>query len=89
MYELTITTGETSITTSHGGRDQARQALLDHAVQADLYLHRDHTPHEDVPEAGEVTVLHLLRLDPAGRQPRCVGTATITAAAAAPTHAPI
>lgn len=88
MYELTITTGDTSSTTRHGVPDHARQALLEHVVQSDLYLHGDHVPDGDATDAEDVTVFQLLRLDPASRQPRCVGTATIAAAAAAPTRTP-
>lgn len=88
MYELTITTAETSSTTRHGVPDDARRVLLEHAVQSDLYLHGDHAPGGDATDAGDVMVFQLLRLDPASRRPRCVGTATIAAAAAAPTHTP-
>ena len=88
MYELTITTDETSSTTRHCVSDHARRALLEHVVQSDLYLHGDHAPGGDATDAEDVMVFQLLRLDPASRQPRCVGTATITAAAAAPTHTP-
>jgi hypothetical protein len=86
MYELTITTDGTSSTTRHGGPDQARQQLIDHAVHADLYLHGDHAELDATPDVTAAARFHLLRLDPTGRHPRCVGTATI---AAAPTHTPI
>lgn len=86
MYELTITAGDTSSTTNHSVIDQAHRALLDHAVHADLYLRGDHVPRGDVPPAGDATVFQLLRLDPASRRPRCVGTAIITAVTAARTH---
>jgi hypothetical protein len=89
MFELTITAGEISSTTSHPDRRQARRALPRHAVHADLYLTGDHAGHKDASNEGETTVFGLLRLDSGSRQPRRVGTATITAAAAAPTHAPI
>lgn len=88
MYELTITTDETSSTTRHCVSDHARRALLEHVVQSDLYLHGGHAPDGAATDVEDVTVFQLLRLDPASRQPRCVGTATIAAAAAAPTHTP-
>jgi hypothetical protein len=84
MYQLTIDTGAVSRTTGHAGQAEARQALLDHAIEADLYLHGDPWTNPTVAaslHAPHVSVFRLLRLDPTEREPRCVGTATITAPA--------
>jgi hypothetical protein len=81
VYQLTIDTDTGSHTTRHAGAAEARQALLEHAVKSDLYLHGDHRTDTgtDAPLlAPRVRVFDLLRLDPAAREPRCVGTATIT-----------
>lgn len=84
MHQLTIDTDTGSHTTRHAGEAEARQALLEHAIKADLYLHGDHRTDTGTAAAllaPRVSVFGLLRLDPAEREPRCVGTATITAAA--------
>lgn len=82
MYQLTIATDEGVHTTCHAEPEQAGRALLDYAIQADLYLLGDDRNDNRASSATELTVVTLLRLDPpAGHQPRHVGTATITATA--------
>lgn len=81
MYQLTIDTGAASRTTRHGGQAEARQALLDHAIEADVYLHGDHRGDLAAaasPNSVQASTFHLLRLTPNDREPRCVGIATIT-----------
>ena len=78
MYQLTIATDEGVHTTCHAEPEQASRALLDYAIQADIYLLGDDRNDSRVSSATELTVVTLLRLDPpAGHQPRHVGTATI------------
>lgn len=80
MHQLTIATDEGVHTTCHADPEQACRALLDYAIQADVYLHGDDRNGGQASGATDLTVVTLLRLDsPAGHQPRCVGTATITA----------
>lgn len=89
MYQLTIDTGAASRTTRHIGQAEARQALLDHAIEADVYLHGDHRGGPAAsPNPMQASTFHLLRLTPNEREPRCVGIATITTptAAAADPH---
>ncbi|WP_179476266.1 hypothetical protein [Mycolicibacterium vinylchloridicum] len=82
MYELTIATDDGVHTTCHAEAEQASRALLDFAIQADIYLLGDDRNECRASSATELTVVTLLRLDPpAGHQPRRVGTATITATA--------
>jgi hypothetical protein len=81
MYQLTIATDEGARTTRHADPQQASRALLAYAIQADVYLHGDDRNGDHASAATDLTVVTLLRLDPAGRQPRCVGTATIAATA--------
>ena len=82
MYELTIATDEGVHTTCHTDPEQAGRALLDYAIQADVYLHGADRNGDQGNGATDLTVVTLLRLDPcAGRRPRCVGAATITATA--------
>lgn len=83
MYQLTIATGPTSRVTCHADYDQARQALLDHAITADVYLHGDQALRQDAVSAPETTKVQLLQLDPTSGHPQCVGTATITTPAGA------
>lgn len=79
MYQLTIATDEGVHTTCHTEPEQVSRALLDYAIQADIYLLNDRTGHRSS-SATDLTVITLLRLEPpAGHQPRYVGTATITA----------
>ncbi|KDE97071.1 hypothetical protein Y900_027675 [Mycolicibacterium aromaticivorans JS19b1 = JCM 16368] len=79
MYQLTIATDEGARTTSHANPAQAGRALLDYAIQADLYLHGDHRTSDQLCSATNPAVITLVRLDAGGGPPRCVGTATITA----------
>ncbi|WP_241473991.1 hypothetical protein [Mycolicibacterium neoaurum] len=82
MYQLTIATDEGVRTTHHAEPEQAGRALLDYAIQADIYLLGDDRTHDWASSATDLSVVTLLRLDvSAGHQPRCVGTATITATA--------
>ncbi|ULN44762.1 hypothetical protein MI149_30170 (plasmid) [Mycolicibacterium crocinum] len=82
MYQLTIATDEGVHTTCHAEPEQASRALLDYAIEADIYLLGDDRTEGQASSATDLTVVTLLRLDPpAGHQPRCVGTATITATA--------
>lgn len=83
MYQLTIATDEGMHTTCHAEPEQAGRALLvEYAIQADIYLLGDDRNGDRASSATDLTVVTLLRLDlPAGHQPRCVGTATITATA--------
>lgn len=82
MYQLTIATAEGVRTTRHADADLAGRApLLDYAKQADVYLHGDDRNGGHASGATDLTIVALLQLDPAGRRPRCVGTATITATA--------
>ncbi len=82
MYQLTIATDEGVHTTCHADPAQAGRALLDYTIQADVYLLGDDRNDGRASSATDLTVVTLLRLDPpAGHQPRCVGTATITATA--------
>lgn len=81
MYQLTIATDEGVHTTCHADPEQAGRALLDYAIQADVYLLGNRHGGR-ASGAADLTVITLLRVDPpAGHQPRCVGTATITATA--------
>lgn len=80
MYELTIATDAISRTTRHADPAGAHDALLAHAVGADLYLHA-HPGRVATPTPNLASVIALLRLDPAHPQPLRVGTATIAAAA--------
>jgi hypothetical protein len=69
-------------TARHADADQAGRALLEYAIQADVYLHGDDCKRGHASGATDhLTVVTLLRLDPAGRHPRRVGTATIAATA--------
>ncbi|MCX2715238.1 hypothetical protein [Mycolicibacterium sp. J2] len=80
MYQLTIATHEGVHTTCHTEPEQAHRALLDYAIETDIYLLGDDRTSDRANSATDLTVITLLRLDPpAGHQPRCVGTATITA----------
>ncbi|AFM20148.1 hypothetical protein Mycch_5480 (plasmid) [Mycolicibacterium chubuense NBB4] len=79
MYQLTIATDEGARTTCHADPGQAGRALLDYAIQADVYLHGDHRTSDLLCSATNPAVIALVRLDAAGRPPRCVGTATILA----------
>ena len=88
MYQLTLATNEGVYTTCHADRCQAGRALLDYAIRADLYLHGDDRNGGHVRDAMDLTVITLLRLDSAGRQPQCVGTATIAATAPVARTAP-
>jgi hypothetical protein len=88
MYQLTIATTEGVYTTCHADRYQASRSLLDYAIAADLYLHRDDRNAGYASDATDLTAITLLRLDSAGRQPQCVGTATITATAPVARTAP-
>ena len=82
MYQLTIATDEGVHTTCHTEPDQASRALLDYAIKADIYLLGDDRSGDRASSTTDLTVITLLRLDPpAGHQPRCVGTATISATA--------
>jgi hypothetical protein len=82
MYQLTIATDEGAHTTCHADPEQAHRALVDFAIEADIYLFSDGHISGRGNSATDLTVITLLRLDPpAGHQPRCVGTATITATA--------
>jgi len=80
MYELTIATDAISRTTRHADPAGAHDALLAHAVEADLYLHAHHGRLATC-TLNQTSVIALLRLDPTQPQPLRVGTATITAAA--------
>lgn len=80
MYQLTIATDEGVHTTCHTEPEQAHRALLDYAIKADIYLLGDDRLGDGVSSPTDLTVITLLQIDPpAGHQPRCVGTATITA----------
>ena len=80
MYQLTIATDEGVHTTCHTEPEQVSRALLDYAIQADIYLLGNDRTVDQASSATDLTVITLLRLElPAGRQPRYVGTATITA----------
>lgn len=81
MYQLTIATDEGARTTSHLDPGQASRALLDYAIQADLYLHGAPRTSDQLCNATNPAVITLIRLEDADRLPRCVGTATITATA--------
>ena len=81
MYQLTIATDEDTRTTCYPDHAQAGRALLDYAIQADLYLHGDHRTSDQLCSATHSAVITLVRLGAAGRPPSCVGTATITATA--------
>lgn len=80
VYQLTIATDEGARTTSHADPHQAGRALLDYAIQSDLYLHGNYRIADQLCSATDLVVVHLLRLEPASREPRCVGTATIIVA---------
>jgi hypothetical protein len=80
MYQLTIATDEGVHTTLHAEPEQAGRALLDYAIQADIYLFGDDGSGDRASSATDLTVVTLLDLS-TGHRPRCVGTATITATA--------
>ncbi len=70
MYQLTIATDEGVHTTCHAEPEQASRALLDYAIEADIYLLGDDRTEGQASSATDLTVVTLLRLDPpAGHQP--------------------
>ena len=82
MYQLTIANDATTSTTDHDDFDHARQALIGHVVDADLYLCGDQ-PFGDVADrAPSAITFDLLTLSPSAHRPCRIGTATIAPAAA-------
>ncbi|MGY4646254.1 hypothetical protein [Mycobacterium sp. URHB0021] len=81
MYQLIIASDATTSTTDHDDFDHARRALIEHVVDADLYLCGDQLFGEAAHRAPFAIEFDLLALSPSGRQPHRVGTATIAAPA--------
>jgi hypothetical protein len=82
MYQLIIANDVATSTTDHDDFDHARRALIEHVVGADLYLCGDQPIGEAADRAPSAIEYDLLALNPSGRQPHRVGTATIAAAVA-------
>ena len=81
MYQLIIANDATTSTTDHDDFNHARRALIEHVVDADLYVCGDQPFGETADRATSTVEFDLLALSPLGRQPHRVGTATIAASA--------
>lgn len=82
MYQLIIANGATTSTTDHDDFDDARRALIERVIDADLYVCGEQPLGETADREPTAVVFDLLALSPAGSQPHRVGTATIAASAA-------
>ena len=82
MHQLTIATDTATSTTGHDDFADAHRALMSHVIAQDLYLHANW------PAPRTTAAFKLVSLDPADRQPRVAGTATIEPAPAKPVMGP-